>query len=152
MDRWNLLWQPSARVWTAICSKPAEPQELLAAAMEALTRRHNRPTPTEPPAHLLRHGDLVLDLDKRQAARARQPVELAPAEFGLLAHLIENAHRTVPPKELVRVIQGFEPDHQHEARQVVKWYIHLLRARIEPDPAVPPNPQCARRRLYDGID
>jgi DNA-binding response OmpR family regulator len=117
--------------------KPAEPQELLAAAMEALTRRQNRPAPAEPPAHLLRHGDLVLDLDKHQVARGGHPVDLAPAEFSLLAHLIENSHRTVPPKELVRVIQGFEPDYQHEARQVVKWYIHRLRAKIEPDPAHP---------------
>ena len=72
--------------------KPAEPEELLAAA-EALARRRNRPAqrPAEAPLHLLRHGALVLDLDKHQATRAGQPVDLAPAEFSLLAHLMNCA-------------------------------------------------------------
>lgn len=130
--------------------KPAEPKDLLAAAREALARRRDandprdRPIPgssaqqsAEPLPHLLRHGDLVVDLDKHQVAKADQPVDLTPAEFNLLAHLVGNAHRTVPPKELVRAIQGYEPDHQHEARQTVKWYIHRLRAKIEPDPVHP---------------
>ena len=119
--------------------KPAEPEDLLVAAREALARRQMHPAQQSagPPAHLLHHGDLILDLDKHQAAKAGQPVDLTPAEFNLLAHLVENAHRTVPPKELVRAIQGYEPDHQHEARQTVKWYIHRLRAKIEPDPVHP---------------
>lgn len=120
--------------------KPVEPAELLAAAREALARRRTRaaaePAPQTPP-RLLRHGPLVLDLDKYQLERAGSPVELAPAEFKLLAHLIENAHRAVPPKELVRVVRGYEPDYQHEARQIAKWYIHRLRARIEADPSRP---------------
>jgi len=132
--------------------KPAEPEDLLVATREALARRQVANDPgvgrspgslaqpsAEPPAHLLRHGDLILDLDKHQAARAGQPVDLTPAEFKLLAHLVENAHRTVSPKELVRAMQGYEPDHQHEARQTVKWYIHRLRAKIEPDPV---HPRC----------
>jgi DNA-binding response OmpR family regulator len=119
--------------------KPAEPEELLAAAREALARRQNHPAqrPAEAPLHLLRHGALVLDLDKHQATRAGQPVDLAPAEFSLLAHLVENAHRTVAPKELVRVVLGYEPDYQHEARQTMKWYVHRLRAKIEFDPVHP---------------
>jgi len=119
--------------------KPAEPEDLLVAAREALARRQMHPAQQSagPPAHLLQHGDLILDLDKHQVAKAGQPVDLTPAEFNFLAHLVENAHRTVPPKELVRAIQGYEPDHQHEARQTVKWYIHRLRAKIEPDPVHP---------------
>ncbi len=117
--------------------KPTEPKELLAAVREALGRRQLQPVSAEPPVHRLRHGALILDLDKHQVTRAGQPVDLAPAEFSLLACLVENAHRTVPPKELVHAIQGYEPDYQHEARQIVKWYIHRLRAKIELDPAHP---------------
>jgi DNA-binding response OmpR family regulator len=117
--------------------KPAEPKEVLTAVHEALSRRQMRPAPADTPAHLLHHGALVLDLDKHRVTKAGQPVELAPAEFSLLAYLVENAHRTVPPKELVRATQGYEPDYQHEARQIVKWYIHRLRAKIEPDPVHP---------------
>ncbi len=117
--------------------KPAEPRAVLEAVREALARRHAELEPADAPNHRLRHEDLILDLDKRQVTRAGQPLDLTPAEFNLLAHLIENAHRTVSPKELARTIRGYEPDYQHEARQLVKWYIHRLRAKIEPDPARP---------------
>lgn len=117
--------------------KPAEPGDLLDAAREALARRRLHPAAAAAPANRLRHGALVLDLDKQQVEAGGRPCDLSPAEFSLLAHLVENAHRTVPPKELVGVVRGYEPDHQHEARQVIKWYIHRLRARIEPDPARP---------------
>lgn len=117
--------------------KPAEPREVLAAAHEALVRRRAQSAPAEPTARLLRHGTLVLDLDRYLTSCVGRPVELTRAEFTLLAHLIENVHRVVSPAELVRVVQGYAPDHQHEARQIIKWYIHRLRAKIEPDPAHP---------------
>ncbi len=119
--------------------KPAERDELLAAVREALARRQIRlAQPTAAPlVRLLRHDTLFLDLDKHQLECAGRVVDLGPAEFNLLAYLIENAHRTVPPKELVRTIQGYEPDSPREASQIVKWYIHSLRAKIEPDPAHP---------------
>lgn len=117
--------------------KPAEPKQVIEAVREAIARRRMLARPCEPPARLLRHGDLVLDLDKHRASCADRPLDLTPAEFALLAYLIENARRTVPPKELVNVTQGHEPEHQHEARQTIKWYIHRLRSKIEPDPAHP---------------
>lgn len=119
--------------------KPVEPDELLAAAREALSRRRNPLTPSsaEPSPRLLRHGPLALDLDKRRLDCAGRSIDLAPTEFNLLAHLVENAHRTVSPKDLAQVIRGYDPAYQHEARQIVKWYIHQLRAKIEPDPAHP---------------
>jgi two-component system, OmpR family, response regulator MtrA len=117
--------------------KPAEPQDVLEAAREAMSRRKIVSVPKEPPARLLKHGPLVLDLDKHQATNAGQFVQLTPAEFGLLAYLIENRHRAVPPKALVSVIQGYTPDYQYEARQSIKWYIHRVRAKMELDPAHP---------------
>lgn len=119
--------------------KPTEPQALMAAAREALARRQARlgHPAAAPPARLLQHGSLVLDMDKHQVVRAGQPIKLTPTEFNLLACLVENVHRVVSAKELVRVIQGYEPEHQYEARQIIKWHIHRLRNKIEPDPAQP---------------
>ena len=57
--------------------------------------------------------------------------------FRLLVHLLQNAGRTISPPELVRVVRDYEPEYLHEARQIVKWYIHRLRRKVEPDPAHP---------------
>lgn len=117
--------------------KPVEPAEVLAAARAALARRQERAQPVEVPGHLLRHGPIALDLDKFQVTVCEQAVELTPAEFSLLQHLVENAQRVVAPKELLRVVQGYDAGDQHTARQAIKWYVHRLRAKIEPDPSHP---------------
>jgi DNA-binding response OmpR family regulator len=117
--------------------KPAESREVMDAVREALDRRQTIGAPQETPANLRTHGKITIDMDKRRVAVDGQAVDLTPAEFSLLSELVENAHRVVSPKELVRVTQGYEADHQYEARQVIKWYIHRLRAKIEPDTAHP---------------
>jgi DNA-binding response OmpR family regulator len=43
----------------------------------------------------------------------------------------------VTPKELVQAAQGYESDSLLEARQIIKWYIHRLRQKIEPEPSKP---------------
>jgi two-component system KDP operon response regulator KdpE len=117
--------------------KPVEAGEVLNAAREAIARRQALAQPPEEPANVRRHGAIVIYIDKRQVTANGQNIDLTPTEFSLLRHLVENAHRVVPPKELVPAIRGFEADYQHEARQIIKWYIHRLRAKIEPDPAEP---------------
>jgi DNA-binding response OmpR family regulator len=117
--------------------KPAEPGQVLDAVRQAMERRQAMAAAQQTPANLLRHGPIAIDLDRRQVTMDGQLVHLTPAEFGLLAHLVENAHRVVPPKELLRATLGIEADHQVEARQVIKWYIHRLRAKIEPTPGEP---------------
>ncbi len=86
---------------------------------------------------LLQRGPFSIDRAKHLVSQNGQPVDLTPREFRLLSHLIENAHRVVPPKELVRVVQQYECDSLHEARQIIKWYIHRLRKKVEPDPSHP---------------
>jgi len=117
--------------------KPAEPAEVLDVVREAITRRRAMAAAHEAPANLLRHGPIAIDTDRRRVSVDGRAIELTPAEFSLLTYLVENAHRVVPPKELVRATRGFEADYQHEARQVIKWYIHRLRVKIEPDPTEP---------------
>lgn len=117
--------------------KPAEPRELLSAIREVLERRRCNGHSRAESGDLLRHGALAIDHDKHQALLDGKPLDLTPAEFSLLAHLVQNAHRVSPPEELVRVTQGYEADHLYEARQVIKWYIHRLRSKIEPNPRQP---------------
>jgi DNA-binding response OmpR family regulator len=117
--------------------KPIEASELRQAVQEALERRREtRPTQTveEPP---LEKGPFVLDLKAHVATSDGQPLDLTAREFTLLAHLMQNADQAISPVELVRVVGGYEPEDLYDARQTIKWYIHHLRRKVEPDPSSP---------------
>ena len=119
--------------------KPVEQQELRRSVEELLARKHrlsgDRETTGE--ADVVRRGPFAVDLSKHVATMHGQPLELTSHEFKLLAYLVQNAHRVVSPRELVRVVRDYDADHTHEARQIVKWYVHRLRRKIEPDSTKP---------------
>jgi DNA-binding response OmpR family regulator len=119
--------------------KPVEPREVRQAVQDALARRKalTRAKETDKEQQLLQKGPFSIDLKKHLATSSGQPLELTPREFRLLVHLMRNAHRVVGPKELVHVVQGYECEHLYEARRIVKWYIHRLRHKVEPDPSGP---------------
>lgn len=119
--------------------KPVEPEELRQAVNEAIERRRALAQPTqEPEQSVLRCGALTVHVDKHLVLRAGKEIELTPQEFRFLVYLLENPNRVITPKELVRVIREFEPDSTFEAREIIKWYVHTLRKKVEADPA---NPQ-----------
>jgi two-component system KDP operon response regulator KdpE len=79
---------------------------------------------------------LTIDREKHVATLAGQPVALTPGEFNVLACLAQNAGRVVSAAELAQAAQGYSSA-EREARELVKWYVHRLRHKIEPDPAHP---------------
>jgi len=120
--------------------KPLETDDLRQAAQEALARRRQRAAlavqdNAEP--YVLRRDPFVIDLDKHQVQVGDQNADLTEREYRLLIHLIENAQRVVPPHELVRVVQDYDPPTLREARDIIKWYVYSLRRKIEPDPSHP---------------
>jgi DNA-binding response OmpR family regulator len=123
--------------------KPVEAEDLWQAVEEALSRRSRLAQAYEQPeevgegAQILQSGPFTIDLEKQLATMAGQLLDLNASEFALLAHLMQNAYRAVPPPELVTVVRGYECDHLNEARQIIKWYIHSLRQKVEPDPSQP---------------
>ena len=117
--------------------KLIEPADLRQAVRQVLgrqkeTRRGEEDTP------LLRGGSFALDLKVHLATLDGQPLDLTTREFALLAHLIQNINQAISPTELVRVVGGYEAQDLYEARQIIRWYIHRLRRKVEPDP---PNPR-----------
>lgn len=120
--------------------KPVEPGQVRQAVKEAFERR-SRLAPAEEEAEeaarILEGGAFAVDLEKHVASRDGLPLELTPGEFSLLVCLMENAPQVIAPTELVRAIRQYEVEHPHEAREIIKWYIHRLRRKIEPDPAEP---------------
>src|SRR5262249_25256879 len=77
--------------------KPFATEELLACVRALLRRGHT-------PETVLAHGDLVLDLDGRRAARGDRRLELSVRESELLALLIRNARRVVSREQAVAEI------------------------------------------------
>jgi DNA-binding response OmpR family regulator len=123
--------------------KPVEPEELWQVVGEALNRRsrlaqgQERPEPEKEEGSAIQYGPFSIDLEKQMATLAGQLLDLNASEFALLAHLMQNAYRAVPPTELVQAVRGYECDHLNEARQIIKWYVHSLRQKVEPNPSKP---------------
>ncbi len=119
--------------------KPVDADELRAAVQGAMDRRKRMLKVQEqaPAAQLYQRGPFVIDMSKRLVTRDGEPLDLTTGEFTLLVHLVQNAHRVVTPREIVRAVQQYEADDQYEAQQIVKWYIHRLRRKIEPEPSRP---------------
>jgi DNA-binding response OmpR family regulator len=83
-------------------------------------------------------GYLLKPVEPDEVRKAvQEALELTSREFKLLVHLMQNAHRVVSPRELVQVVGQYEAEDLYEARQIVKWYIHRLRRKVEPDPSSP---------------
>jgi len=119
--------------------KPVRPAEVRRAVDEALYRR-KKLLEAERQAggqHLLQRGPVTVDLERHQAMFEGRSLDLSPRDFTLLVHLMQNAPQVVDPKDLVRVVRQYEPDHMHEAREIIKWYIYRLRQKVEPDPSNP---------------
>lgn len=120
--------------------KPLTPKELRESIQEALEEKREQLQRAQEQAQkqeILEEGPFSIDLQKHKVTYDDQLVELTPSEFDLLVHLMENAHRVVPPPELVEVVRDYKPEDLYEARNIIKWYIHRLRHSIEPDPSNP---------------
>jgi DNA-binding response OmpR family regulator len=121
--------------------KPVEAEELWQVVEQALARQSRVTQVQEQPEQekepVLQYGPFSVDLEKQMATMGGQLLDLNASEFALLAHLMQNAFRAVPPPELVQVVRGYECDHLNEARQIIKWYVHSLRQKVEPNPSQP---------------
>ena len=119
--------------------KPVEPEEVRRAVQEALDRRRSisQPECAETEEQLLQRGPFSVDLKKHQVTVDGQALDLTSREFKLLTHLMRNANEVISPRELVQVVGQYEAEDLYEARQIVKWYIHRLRRKVEPDPSDP---------------
>jgi DNA-binding response OmpR family regulator len=98
-------------------TKPLSFPELLARVEAALRRAATSP-PDRP--QLVRHGDLVVDLDDHRAYLHGAELALTPTEFRLLAYLVEHAGQLVTHRAVLAAAWGggYERD------------VHLLRMTV----------------------
>jgi DNA-binding response OmpR family regulator len=119
--------------------KPVKAQDLRRLVKAALEKRSHDSQVRQATgaAASLQRGPIVVDLSRHEVSRDEQTLTLNPCEYKLLVHLMENDDRPVSVKELVSVVKGYQCEHVHEARDVIKWYVYSLRQKVERDPSAP---------------
>jgi len=117
-------------------TKPFALAELFARVGAVLRRARLAAAPAPPPPdqqHLLRFGDVVVDVQGRTAARNDRPMSLTHLEFELLSFFCRNPGRVYAREELLRRVWGLP---QGQLRTVDN-FVAQLRAKIEDDPNHP---------------
>ena len=87
---------------------------------------------TASPERYLNRGSLVLDLHARRLTIGERLCDLPPTSFDYLLVLARHAPEVVDYQTLVAEAQGFQAE-PHEAKEISKYHIHLIRQAIEPD-------------------
>ncbi|WP_298630103.1 response regulator transcription factor [uncultured Thermus sp.] len=106
--------------------KPFATEELLA-RLEALLRRAGK-------RKVLKHGPLVLDLERKEASLEGQPLPLTRREFELLAFLAQRPGRVYSREELLEAVWGH--DYLGTPR-TVDQHVLQLREKLGEDPKAP---------------
>ena len=109
-------------------TKPFGIDELLARLRAALRRVTQ---PTEPVVEI---GDLRIDLEKRAAFVAGQPLQLTPHEYGMLELFARNPGKLLTHRAILREVWG--PGYGEESHYL-HVYVSQLRRKIEVDPTRP---------------
>ena len=112
-------------------TKPFGKQELLARIRAALRRS---PTSSTAGPRTFVSRDLEIDFEARQIRAGKKNVRLTPKEFELLRHLVSQAGKPVPHRELLQAVWG--PDYGDQT-DYLRVFITHLRKKIEPNPAKP---------------
>ncbi len=111
-------------------TKPFSPRELVARVRAVLRRVQGGVRQ----AHVIRAGDLEIDLQAYKVTRAGQPVHLTRTEFNLLAVLAQNAGQTLTREQLLDHVHGIVDDGFDRS---IDSHIKNMRRKIEPDPLNP---------------
>jgi two-component system OmpR family response regulator len=109
-------------------TKPFDLREL-DARIQAVMRRYQATSPT-----VIRTAELELDNERKQVVVRGQLVTLSPKEFELLRLLCSRPGKVFSTDEIVAAVW---PDRDAAAAEDVKKYVHMLRSKIERDPADP---------------
>jgi DNA-binding response OmpR family regulator len=113
-------------------AKPFSPRELTA-RVKAVLRRATGPLPQSGEPAVLVSGDLEVDMRSHEVRLRGEPVPLTAKEFDLLAYLASNPRRAFRREALLEAVWGFTTGDT----STVTVHVRRLRAKIEPDPAVP---------------
>ena len=115
-------------------TKPFGLRELMS-RIKALLRRAYGDLSDAQGGRLLRHGDLLIDLERRRVQRGDRRIPLTATEFEILRHLASRPGRVYARRELLELIRDYEALDQDE--KTINVHISHLREKIEDDPKNP---------------
>ena len=110
--------------------KPFSPDEL-AARIRAVLRRSVGSKDVE---HVIRAGDIEIDLNRRVVSRNGDSVSLTRTEWLLLQHLAANAGKVMLNAELLSKVWG--PEYRDDLQYLRVW-VSRLRQKLEDDSSDP---------------
>jgi two-component system KDP operon response regulator KdpE len=103
----------------------------LSARIRAVLRAHNGHQSSQP---VLRVGDLIVDVARREVTAAGKAIKLSKKEFEILLLLTHNAGRVLTHSYILHTLWG--PEHEHDT-QYLRVYVGQLRAKLQDDPTKP---------------
>jgi DNA-binding response OmpR family regulator len=115
-------------------TKPFGLRELMS-RIRALLRRAYGDLSDAAGGRILRHKDLVIDLERRRVARGERKVPLTATEFEILRHLAARPGRVFSRRELLELVRDYEALDQDE--KTINVHVSHLREKLEDDPAAP---------------
>jgi two-component system, OmpR family, alkaline phosphatase synthesis response regulator PhoP len=115
-------------------TKPFGLRELLS-RIKALLRRAYGDLADATGGRLIRHRDLVIDLDRRRVQRGDKRISLTATEFEILRHLAARPGRVFTRRELLELVRDYEALDQDE--KTINVHVSHLREKLEDDPVDP---------------
>ena len=115
-------------------TKPFGLRELLS-RVKALLRRAYGDLADASGGRVIRHGDLVVDLERRRVQRGNRRISLTPTEFEILRHLASRPGRVYTRAELLELLRDYEALDQDE--KTINVHVSHLRDKLEDDPSQP---------------
>jgi len=114
-------------------TKPFAPRELVARVRAHLRRATEYSQPVEA-SNQFRLGDLIVDVDRRDALRSGDPVRLTEREFELLHLLARHRDKALATDWIFENVWGYDAEMGVKTLAV---YVRRLRRKIETDPDNP---------------
>ncbi|KRT63104.1 MAG: two component transcriptional regulator [Chloroflexi bacterium CSP1-4] len=115
-------------------TKPFGLRELMS-RIKALLRRAYGDLSDAVGGRIIRHRDLVIDLERRRVQRGDRRIALTATEFDILRHLASRPGRVYTRPELLELIRDYEALDQDE--KTINVHVSHLREKLEDDPADP---------------
>jgi len=115
-------------------TKPYGLRELMS-RIRALLRRAFGDLSDAVGGRIIRHRDLVIDLERRRVQRGERRIPLTATEFDILRHLAARPGRVFTRSELLELIRDYEALDQDE--KTINVHVSHLREKLEDDPTMP---------------